>query len=496
MNGAGLRAHPYLCVCATRAARAVLVLGVLWLVAGAMAGSARAATSDGFDFPLGSGNSATEYPITQGYCAIDFSSSPHLGVDWGAGSGTAVRAAANGSVIRALTNPNSTGYGNMVMLRHDLPNGEVWYTLYGHMRDAPSVTTGQVVSRRQQIGVVGQTGTATGNHLHFAVTSSSAIPAGYGNPCPGASGTVDPVGFVNARRNLSGGGGSGSVSRLAAINGCGALYMQTFGVTGWVKQLDCGDARAVSLSGNRMAAINGCGALYMQTFGVTGWVRQLDCNDARAISLSDERLAAINGCGALYMQTFGVTGWVKQLDCGDARAVSLSGNRMAAINGCGALYMQTFGVTGWVRQLDCNDARAVSLPGTSGAVENCPAGQTGIPPNCTTPGGTTGGGTTTPTTTTPTTTTPTTTTPTTTTPTTPGAGTTGTGHRRCVVPKLRGVLARRARRALRRHGCRLGAVKRKRSTRVARGRIIRTRPAAGATRRAGTAITIVISRGH
>lgn len=154
-------------------------------------------TFGGFDFPLGSGNSATEYSISQNYCEDGIDAGPHLGVDWPAAAGTPVRAAANGSVLRALT---STTYGNMVMLRHDLPNGEVWYTLYAHMRDAPSVVNGQAVSRRQQIGVVGNTGNSQGNHLHFAVTNSSGTPPGYGRPCPGAGGTTDPVSFINARR--------------------------------------------------------------------------------------------------------------------------------------------------------------------------------------------------------------------------------------------------------------------------------------------------------
>ena len=55
-------------------------------------------------------------------------------------------------------------------------------------------------------------------------------------------------------------------------------------------------------------------------------VTQLQCGDAKAVALSGDRIAAITGCDGLASQQFGVTGWVTQLQCGDARAVGLEGS--------------------------------------------------------------------------------------------------------------------------------------------------------------------------
>lgn len=77
---------------------------------------------------------------------------------------------------------------------------------------------------------------------------------------------------------------------------------------------------------NRMVAITGSSALVMQQFGVTGWVTQLQSGDAKKMALAGDRSAAITGCGGLVSQQFGVTGWVTQLQCGDAQAVGLDGS--------------------------------------------------------------------------------------------------------------------------------------------------------------------------
>ena len=85
----------------------------------------------------------------------------HQGVDYGAPSGTPVRATANGVVAFA---GRQGGYGNVVVLRH----GGVNSTLYGHLsRFAKGVTAGARVRQGETIGYVGQTGWATGPHLHY-----------------------------------------------------------------------------------------------------------------------------------------------------------------------------------------------------------------------------------------------------------------------------------------------------------------------------------------
>jgi hypothetical protein len=67
---------------------------------------------------------------------------------------------------------------------------------------------------------------------------------------------------------------------------------------------------------------------------------------------------------------------------------------------------------------------------------------------------------------------------------------------RCTVPRLRGKTLAQARSALRRSHCRLGAVRRKPSAAVRRGRVLAQRPAAGTRRPAGTRVEVVVSRGR
>jgi murein DD-endopeptidase MepM/ murein hydrolase activator NlpD len=85
----------------------------------------------------------------------------HPGIDIDAPSGTPVRAAADGYVTGAST---VAGYGREVILDH----GHDLLTLYGHL-SAIGVVEGQHVLRGQVIGYVGQTGRATGPHLHYEV---------------------------------------------------------------------------------------------------------------------------------------------------------------------------------------------------------------------------------------------------------------------------------------------------------------------------------------
>ncbi len=88
---------------------------------------------------------------------------PHNGVDFAAPSGTPIYAAASG-IVRSAGDGGPCG--NMVQIDH--PNGLT--SAYCHMsRIAPNIHAGDHVETRQLIGYVGQTGRATGPHLHFAV---------------------------------------------------------------------------------------------------------------------------------------------------------------------------------------------------------------------------------------------------------------------------------------------------------------------------------------
>lgn len=83
----------------------------------------------------------------------------HLGVDYAAPTGTAVRTVGDGTVSFAGW---QNGYGNVVQIQH----GGERMTLYAHLSRI-DVRRGQRVEQGQRIGAVGMTGWATGPHLHF-----------------------------------------------------------------------------------------------------------------------------------------------------------------------------------------------------------------------------------------------------------------------------------------------------------------------------------------
>jgi murein DD-endopeptidase MepM/ murein hydrolase activator NlpD len=83
----------------------------------------------------------------------------HLGVDYGAPTGTPVRVVGDGVVDFA---GRQNGYGNVVEVRHANNRS----TLYAHLSRI-DVKRGQRVEQGQRIGAVGATGWATGPHLHY-----------------------------------------------------------------------------------------------------------------------------------------------------------------------------------------------------------------------------------------------------------------------------------------------------------------------------------------
>lgn len=101
---------------------------------------------------VSSGFGMRRHPIHSGWKA-------HKGIDYAAPIGTRVRAAGDGVVEFAGV---KNGYGNVVILRH---NGQ-YSTVYAHLSRI-SVRRGARVAQNDTIGLVGQTGWATGPHLHY-----------------------------------------------------------------------------------------------------------------------------------------------------------------------------------------------------------------------------------------------------------------------------------------------------------------------------------------
>lgn len=97
----------------------------------------------------------------------------HPAIDIPASSGAAVLAASGGTVIRSSYNG---GFGNCIIIDH----GGGVTTWYNHL-SSRYVSVGQTVSKGQQIGAVGSTGSSTGPHLDFRVyvNGSSRSPMNY-----------------------------------------------------------------------------------------------------------------------------------------------------------------------------------------------------------------------------------------------------------------------------------------------------------------------------
>jgi murein DD-endopeptidase MepM/ murein hydrolase activator NlpD len=101
-----------------------------------------------------------------------------------------------------------TGWGNYVVIRHLLPNGETVHSLYAHLASkSVTVKDGDVVAAGEPIGKVGKTGRANSPHLHLEVrrhapSESEAIGADEEGATATSRtfallGSVDPLAFLD-----------------------------------------------------------------------------------------------------------------------------------------------------------------------------------------------------------------------------------------------------------------------------------------------------------
>ena len=134
-----------------------------------------------------------------------YSGHGHDGLDIAASIGTPVHAALSGTVIGTGNTDATPGcrggsFGQWVMIKH--PNGIS--TMYAHLSKI-GVSEGQTVTTGDVIGYSGETGYATGPHLHFGVYVSAVtqiVPLGQitggHSPCSKAIMPVPPVsGYLN-----------------------------------------------------------------------------------------------------------------------------------------------------------------------------------------------------------------------------------------------------------------------------------------------------------
>lgn len=90
----------------------------------------------------------------------------HGGIDIAAPNGTPIMASKAGVVV---ISQYGSSYGNYVVISH--PDGT--RTLYAHMSQR-NVSAGDTVRQGQTVGLVGSTGSSTGNHLHFETWTGSS----------------------------------------------------------------------------------------------------------------------------------------------------------------------------------------------------------------------------------------------------------------------------------------------------------------------------------
>lgn len=128
-----------------------------------------------------------------------YSSGTHNGVDFAASIGTPIKSALSGTV-QATGNTDALkgcySYGKWVLVKHN--NGLT--TLYAHMSQM-NVGSGESVATGQVLGFSGDTGYATGPHLHFSVYASDAVQVrqlGTNTPCGKATMPVSAAtGYMN-----------------------------------------------------------------------------------------------------------------------------------------------------------------------------------------------------------------------------------------------------------------------------------------------------------
>ncbi|MBX3098717.1 MAG: M23 family metallopeptidase [Salinibacterium sp.] len=138
--------------------------------------------------------SVVQWPMPQGTTissgygprVCDGCSTFHNGIDFDPGNGYPIQVVADGVVTEAGW--DSTGYGNKVVVQHVI-DGQTVSTLYAHMQDGSiAVAVGETIKRGTVLGLVGETGVATGPHLHFGVLVDDS--------------TIDPYPWLVAHVNI------------------------------------------------------------------------------------------------------------------------------------------------------------------------------------------------------------------------------------------------------------------------------------------------------
>ena len=173
-------------------------------------------TLDGFDFPVGypdgEGYHHGTMGGTDGWAFLEWTGSVfHPGEDWNGDNGgdtdlgDPVYAVSDGSVVSS--DEHGPGWGNIILVAHDLSIGGTVWSQYAHLLDR-LVETGTTVVRGQQIGTIGK-----GHeneywaHLHFEIRKLDMVPDAWPTSWPTAwtqeqvlAAYYDPSEYISANR--------------------------------------------------------------------------------------------------------------------------------------------------------------------------------------------------------------------------------------------------------------------------------------------------------
>lgn len=130
--------------------------------------------------------------------------SDHTGQDFEAAEGTPIYAPADGTVRATGLPTGNPADGPWLIIDHTA-GGKKWSTEYAHMPidGGTLVKEGDKVKKGDKIAIVGQSGWATGPHLHFEVWDGGRLDGGH---------PIDPMQTLNGKGSANPDGGDGKKS--------------------------------------------------------------------------------------------------------------------------------------------------------------------------------------------------------------------------------------------------------------------------------------------
>jgi len=105
----------------------------------------------------------------------------HLGLDICAPAGTPVFAPLDGSVFESGVEEGEGNYGGYVILKHELPDTNTFYTLYGHMNIDSLPARGSLFRAGERLALIGDLHENGGwnHHTHIQVITERGRELGY-----------------------------------------------------------------------------------------------------------------------------------------------------------------------------------------------------------------------------------------------------------------------------------------------------------------------------